>query len=430
MLELAVIADDITGAADTGIQFRTAFAPVYLLDYRRLGSVSFAAAPQVLSIFTGSRVLGGEVARQEVAAASRALKSWAPRRVYKKIDSTLRGNIGVELEAVMEALAIDVSFIAPAFVEQGRTTLGGVHCIHGTPVAETEMGRDPVAPVGDSRLPDWIAGQSRFPVTHIGLNTVERGTEALDNAIRRAAGRGPCHVTFDATEARHLDRIARLAVDRFPGALLCGSAGLARSVVKALSDRPSRPMPPAEAVGRPARGNFLFVCGSASERLQEQVRALVGRGGIGHEVLPPEALSSGRAVEDPGAMQRALGALVEQDLVVQIGVSGKGDRQADPRVLLARFADFAVRLARRARPTGLFLSGGDTAAAVLAGLEVQAIHLDREVSSGLVYGTLIGGPMSARAVVTKAGAFGREDCLVVLRDELDRLLPSAPAAPG
>jgi len=426
MLEVAVIADDITGAADTGIQFRSAFAPVYLLDHRRLGSASFAHAPQVLSVFTGSRLLAGEDARQEVAAASRALEGWAPRRIYKKIDSALRGNIGAELEAVMEALAINVSLIAPAFVEQGRTTRGGVHCIDGRPVAQTEMGHDPVAPVLDSSLPDWIAGQSRFPVSHIGLDAVEAGREALAEAIRRAARRGPCHVTFDATEARHLDRIARLAVDRFPGALLCGSAGLARSVVKALSDRSSRTMLPAEALRRTRRGNFLFVCGSASERLQAQVGALVGGGRVGHEVLPPEALLGGGAADVPGAMQRALGTLAEQDLVVQIGMSG----QADPQALLARFADFAVHLACRGKPAGLFLSGGDTAAAVLAGLEVQAIHLEREVSSGLVYGTLIGGPMAAKAVVTKAGAFGREDCLAMLRDELDRLLPSALAAPS
>ncbi|MGE5258491.1 MAG: four-carbon acid sugar kinase family protein, partial [Hyphomicrobiales bacterium] len=113
MMEVAVIADDITGAADTGIQFRSAFAPVYLLDHRRLGFVSFAHAPRVLSVFTGSRALAGADARQAVAAASRALQGWAPRRVYKKIDSALRGHIGVELEAVMEALAIEVSFIAP-----------------------------------------------------------------------------------------------------------------------------------------------------------------------------------------------------------------------------------------------------------------------------------------------------------------------------
>lgn len=423
MLEVAVIADDITGAADTGIQFRRAFAPVYLLDHRRLGSVSFAHAPGVLSVFTGSRMLAGEDARQEMAAASRALEGWAPRRVYKKIDSALRGHIGAELEAVMETLAIDVSFIAPAFIEQGRTTRGGIHCIHGTPVAQTEMGRDPVAPVRDSSLPDWIAGQSRFAVSHIGLDAVEAGTQELAEAMRRAARCGPCHVTFDATEAAHLDRIARLAVDRFPGALLCGSAGLALSVVKALSDRRAPPVSPAEAVRLSSRGNFLFVCGSASERLTVQVGALVGGGRIGHEVLPPEALLGDGASDILGAMQRAVRTLAEQDLVVQIGVSGKAGRQTDPQTLLARFADFAVRLARRAEPAGMFLSGGDTAAAVLAGLEVQAIHLEREVRSGMVYGTMIGGPMSGRSVVTKAGSFGQADTLL----NLYRLL-RAPSA--
>jgi uncharacterized protein YgbK (DUF1537 family) len=414
MLEIAVIADDITGAADTGIQFGTAFAPVYLMDHRRLGCVSLAQAPRVISVFTGSRMMAGADARREVAAASRTLESWAPRRVYKKIDSALRGHIGAELEAVMEALRIEMSFIAPAFVEQGRTTRGGVHCIQGIPVAQTEMGRDPVAPVRDSNLPNWIAGQSRFPVSHIGLDAVEGGTEALAEAIRRAAPSGPRHVTFDATEVVHLDRIARMAVDRFPGALLCGSAGLARSVVKVLSDRPGRPMPQAEAARRMGRGNLLFVCGSATERLRAQVRVLIAGGRIAHEVLRPEALLWGGAAEDTQALERVVETLAAQDLMVQIGTSAKAGGKTAPQALLARFADFTVRSALRAMPAGIFLSGGDTAAAVLAGLEVQAIHLEGEISSGLVCGTLIGGPLSGRSVVTKAGSFGPDDTLLNL----------------
>jgi uncharacterized protein YgbK (DUF1537 family) len=307
-----------------------------------------------------------------------------------------------------------VSFIAPAFIEQGRTTRGGIHCIHGIPVAQTEMGRDPVSPVRNSSLPDWIADQSRFPVRHIRLDAVEAGTPELAEAMGRAARCGPCHVTFDATEAVHLDRIAQLALDRFPGALLCGSAGLALSVVRALSDQPTAPVSPAEADQKSGRGNFLFICGSASERLQAQVGALVGGGRIGHEVLPPEALLVGGVADNTGAMERAAGALAERDVVVQIGPRPQAGAQFDPQVLLERFADFAVRLARRARPAGLFLSGGDTAAEVLGELGVQAIHLEREVWSGMVYGTLIGGPMSGRVVITKAGSFGQADTLLKL----------------
>jgi uncharacterized protein YgbK (DUF1537 family) len=88
-----------------------------------------------------------------------------------------------------------------------------------------------------------------------------------------------------------------------------------------------------------------------------------------------------------------------------------------------KLAEFAVAVMARAKTAGLFLSGGDTAIAVLERLDVQAVRLERELSSGLVCGTLSGGPLSGRPVVTKAGSFGRPDTLL----DLHRLLrPSEP----
>jgi len=104
---------------------------------------------------------------------------------------------------------------------------GGIHCIHGTPVAKSEMRRDPVAPVCESRLPDWVGIQAHFPVAHIGLEIWNNGPDAVTEQIDRAVAQGVRHLTFDAAAIDHLDRIACLALERYPQALLCGSAGLA-----------------------------------------------------------------------------------------------------------------------------------------------------------------------------------------------------------
>ena len=113
MLDWAVIADDLTGAADTGVQFLPVCAPVFLVDHRRLDAVALrAAAPAALAVFTNSRALPAGDARRAAAAAGRAIRRLGPARVYKKIDSALRGNIGTELEGVMEALELPLSFIA------------------------------------------------------------------------------------------------------------------------------------------------------------------------------------------------------------------------------------------------------------------------------------------------------------------------------
>jgi uncharacterized protein YgbK (DUF1537 family) len=419
MLNIAVIADDLTGAADTGIQFRSAYAPVYLVDQRWAAIGSFEPPAQALSIFTASRGLPPAEAHQVLAAVGRVLDRLAPQRVYKKIDSALRGNIGAELEALMNELKIDLSFIAPAYVEQGRTTVGGVHCLHGTPVAQTEMRRDPVAPVCESRLSDWIGFQAHFPIAHIGLEALNDGPDAAAREIDRAVARGVRHLTFDAAATDHLDRIARLALERYPQALLCGSAGLARSLARALGAGQSGAFPDRLPAGAAPAGHFLFVCGSPSERLRRQVDELAGQGKVGVETLNPAALMPGSAPAcGAPTIRRAAARLAAGDLVVNLAPPAADQPVFNAPALSAGFADAAAAVVEASTPAGLFLSGGDTALAVLERLNTRAIRLECEVLDGLVLGRIIGGRMDGRTVVTKAGAFGPPDALLKLHAAL------------
>lgn len=419
MLGLAVIADDLTGAADAGVQFLPAFAPVYLLGHRSLSLDAFEHPPQAISVFTSSRGLAVAEAGQVVLAAGRAIRGFHPQRAYKKIDSALRGHIGAELEAVMEALDLPFSFIVPAFPEQGRTTVGGVHHIHGVPVAETEMGRDPVTPVTVSDLPKWIGSQTRFPIAHVGVEAIDAGIEAVAAEIERQRSRGVRHISFDATEAEHLDRIARLALNRFPEALLCGSAGLAQRLAGQLPQRRTPAAGEQAPILQAEAGRFLFVCGSASETLRWQATVLAERGGVAVETLSPAALVREDALSiREAALSRAAAAFSARDLVLQLSSPGKGAAVVEPQRLVWKLAEFAVAVMARAKTAGLFLSGGDTAIAVLEQLDVKAVRLERELSSGLVYGTISGGPLSGRPVVTKAGSFGRSDTLLDLHRRL------------
>jgi uncharacterized protein YgbK (DUF1537 family) len=422
MLELVVIADDITGAADTGAQFLAAAAPVVLVDHRRLASGRAVAGARVLSVFTSSRALTAGEARRTVLAAAGRIRSLGPRQVYKKIDSCLRGRIGVELEAVMEAVGAPASFIAPAFPAQGRGTLGGIHRLHGVPVAETEIGRDPVAPVTESNLCRWIAGQAAAAVAHIAIETLEAGIDAAAAEVERRLAGGARHVTFDATSPRHLDAIADLARERFPQVLLCGSAGLAQSLagrmMPPVAAQPGQPLP-----GLHPGGGILFVCGSASERLRRQVGELAVRSPVTALALEPGALTAA-APALAGELDRAVAALAAGDLALRIATPAAGAPAADPRLLLAAFARFAGALIARASPACLFVSGGDTALAVFEGMRVEAVRLQAELAGGIVGGILVGGPLSGRLVVTKAGSFGEPDALVGL---YRRLRP--PAGP-
>ncbi len=288
MIQLAVIADDLTGAADTAIQFRRIGAPTLLVSYRHLSSLGLEYTGATLAVYTDSRHLSPAAAAARVRRAGLSVKELAPRLVYKKIDSCLRGNIGAEVEALMDLLGCEGAFIAPAFPAQGRTTRHDIHFVRGVPLAASAIARDPVSPIRDSRLSKLIALQSRYPVGRIDVTEFDGGPgrlkEATDNLLRQ----GRRLIVFDAASQQQLDLIACLARDHFPRTLLAGSAGLALALAQCLPAR-KEPLPRS---GYLVGHRVLFVCGSASDVLGEQVEALVKQAGVPRHVL--DSWSAGR----------------------------------------------------------------------------------------------------------------------------------------
>ncbi len=411
MLKVAVIADDLTGAADTGIQFRRIVAPVYLVSHGHLARARLDPRAAALSVFTNTRAAAGPVAAAKVTATARNLTPLRPKRVYKKIDSCMRGNVGAETDALLEALSLRASLIAPAFPEQGRTTVHDIHQVHGVPVAETEMSRDPVCPVNTSRLSELVAASGRLPVGHVGLDVVRAGGSHLAAEVERLIRRGKRHIVIDATEQGHLDAVVDLHLRACPDTLLVGSAGLARSLAARLSNG-NAPEIQHQAAGR---GHLLFVCGSSSQRLQGQVDRLLETGVFHRWTLDPDLLAdTGRRRERTEIASAVRHRLEASNAVLDIRPPLKGTPRNAAEVVLAGLSEIVGQIVEGIPLGGLFLSGGDTATAILNLIGAEAVRLEEEVISGIVRGTLVGGTLPGRSVVTKAGAFGQPDALLQL----------------
>jgi uncharacterized protein YgbK (DUF1537 family) len=245
MLEIAILADDLTGAADTGIQLRPLFRPTLLVPYTSLTDSSILPDARALAVNTSSRPLPTDVAAQRVGATAAALATLGPTRLFKKVDSCLRGNIGAEADALLDALCLPLTFVAPAFPAVGRTTVHDVHRVHGTPVAESEMSRDPATPVKDSHLSRVISAQSRYPVGHVDIDVLNRGRDAVAAAVVALADDGCRHIAFDVAHQEDLTLIAGLTLDPFNSTVLVGSAGLAQGLRENLPQQPAprRPSP-------------------------------------------------------------------------------------------------------------------------------------------------------------------------------------------
>ncbi len=362
---LTILADDLTGAADTGSYFAQLG-----LDARISLSPDHFPDCDVLVLNSESRRLALEQAAERVYAlasgASRSgkLDGW----VYKKIDSLLRGWPGEELAALMQAGGQTRGLVCPAFPAQDRRTSSG--CQHAP-------GRDPIA------LAPLFA----------------RAGLALNPGLPwDQAGEGVW--IADAETDEDLSRLAQRSRDAGLR-LLCGSAGLARPLAHLLAEGAAL-----ARIEPPAARRVLIVAGSRSPVTARQVDAARAQG---LALVQPELPAQGDTVQ--ACVLQLRQALSRQSAAI-LSTTHTGERPGQEAQLARLLAQIAGALVRSGSVDALLLTGGDTAGACCAALQVEAVRLGGEVCPGIAWGRLENSLAPGLPIVTKAGAFGEAGSLL------------------
>jgi len=414
-LDIAIVADDLTGAADAGVQFCPYLGPMYMTGGDQICLDSIDIQSKGVTVFTRTRSLTPVLAADTVYRVAKVIQDLAPRVVYKKIDSCLRGNLGSELDALLSALHASASFVAPALPEQGRTTVNDCHKINGIPISETEIGRDPLCPVTESRASVLLARQSQMMVGHIHLRHLEKDMDSLFEQVKKLLVKGCRHIVFDAQEDRHLDAIAALSQNRFENVLLVGSAGLARSLARVMTPKPD----PKITVHHGQLKKWLFVCGSASRVLAEQAVMLAQSTNWSQVILDPGVLAADKtSIQRKSLLTQLSTTWRTGSLIIRIDPHLDTETIQRPDQIMKGLADVVSSLLSLAVPDGLFLSGGDTAEKVMHRMNGSAILLCEEILPGVMHGQIVGGPLNGLPVFTKPGAFGKPDTLMKLLHSL------------
>jgi uncharacterized protein YgbK (DUF1537 family) len=409
-VRLGVIADDLTGANDTGVQFaRLGARTIVPLVWHNLRFLGRRADVLVLS--TDSRALPRDVAAQRAKVAAQALRRGRVPAIYKKIDSTFRGNVGAELDAILEVYSAPLIIVAPSFPPAGRAVVNGTLRVGGIPVHRTAIGRDPLAPVRQSHLPTLLRAQSRRQVRHLPLQTLRAPLSRLRRIIRAWGEDKGTLVVADAVTSGDLARLARLILREGLQRVVVGSAGLAAALGPALSRKGRRRRRPAAA-----RHPILVVVGSPNPTSLAQV-AWAERHGLPavhaevREILAgPERFRSEQE-RTVGKVRTELTA--GRDVILTLSQrplppSGK-NRALRPSAsgTLSEFLGLATRrLARAERLGALILCGGDIAVSTCRALGADGILLGGEVETGVPWGHVLGGEHPNLPVITKAGGFG------------------------
>jgi uncharacterized protein YgbK (DUF1537 family) len=357
---LTIVADDLTGACDTGALF-AARAPIPVTVWPRR-----AVEAAVRVVDTESRTLEPAEAAERVSAVAGRGRAGA---WFKKIDSTLRGPIGAEVDALMRAIGTRTAVLCPAFPAQRRVVLDRVLLVGDVPVAETPIARDPHFPGGSSSIVELLRPQLDRALAWVPIDQLRTGVDALAARLRRLSG---TVIIADAETDADLEALTEAALAVTPSPLLVGSAGLARALAARLGLLPER----AEL---PNGSRWLVIAGSVHPATRRQIR---------------EARAAGLSVL--ATPERAA---------------------ADGAEAIARLIDQALAALQREPWDLVVVTGGETAVALWTALGAERMELLGAPAPGLAFGQLRVPGRDPLPLLTKAGGFGPPDLLVSLQKE-------------
>ncbi|MFC6764998.1 four-carbon acid sugar kinase family protein [Natrinema soli] len=419
MYAVEVVADDLTGAMDTSQGFAArGYATTVVADPEaKMDEIEQGAA--VLGINTNSRY---DSEADAIDAVSTAVGAISSQTIYKKVDSTLRGNFAGEVDAALSVSGAELALVAPAFPSAGRTTEDGVHYVKGAPVAETEYGDDKKGPTSSS-LVDLFKSIDR-PVDNIPLSTLKGGHDEVATAVTdivERSSQAPI-IICDAVEDTHLATAAEATTD--VNALYVGSAGLAEQITVSGANADTH------SSVQLLDGAALGIAGSVSKITLEQLDH------VSNDVfiqIDGSTLLNGNDLDNivEQAVQRlrdnqpvvltAATAAEDVDQTLAVGEE-QGLTSSEIREQIATgLATIAAAVLQDETPSGLLLTGGDIAVAVIRELEATAVTLTgEEVEAGIPIGTFADGATSGMPLITKAGGFGSEEAIVNCLDVLSQ----------
>lgn len=431
-LSIGIVADDLTGACDTALQFFTGKNQVrVLLEAQPPESIptqhpEMPIESQIWSLNTNSRHSVQYEAQTLVRQAVALLRDrYGVENFYKKLDSTLRGHIAQECLGMLDELKAQCAVIVPAYPQEGRRTVGGYQLVRGVPVEKTVVARDPLFPVRQSHVPTLLEQASRPEIVgHIPLSVVLHGAGPILVKLNELIKDGKKLVVVDATSSEDLEQIA-LAIEKAQKnakVLPCGSAGLAHALAQLWETEPDEGVlcelepPPLNLPASP----ILIVSGSNTDTTRQQLMRLIenyayyGQSSKLEVIeLAPEQLLGLSSLDN--VVQSIVQALGERNTVVL--TTGLKEENYPYTLALAQEHEIPeskashlaqetlARITERVlikKSAKLILIGGETTGTVCRALDSHTLAIIAEAEPSIP----LTRDNQGRWIVTKSGGFG------------------------
>lgn len=421
MAEVLIVADDLTGANACAAGFSRAGlrAVTVGLDREFAAITEFHSQFDVVVATSESRHaphLEAAIAVREAVAAG-----WPVKLACTRIDTTLRGNVGVAAQGLIDTVAElsgkrAVGLCVPAFPSAGRVTVDGHQLLQGRRLETTELAYDVRSPMTTSNVADILRTNTMLSVVHVPISVVTGDEEELVTTLAGYfSDRLVDVVVGDALTDEHITHLATAAVKAAERAdvHVCGidpgPASLALAKAMGLTQ---------ESGSAP----ILVMSGSSTDTTISQLAHLADKRNV--ELIPsildgdmPDVEANIKAVAD------ALNSRTKR-VVVWASVLQRSDIRKlsddDALSLPSVIGSIARGAMTEAAVDGLYTTGGDITAAVLSALGARGIEVEDEVLPLAVAGSIVGGNWQGTPIVTKGGLIGDETAALTCVDYLDQ----------
>jgi len=393
MPELLVIADDLTGALDTGVQFAKEKIKTVVTTELEWNTLSLDGV-EVLVIDTETRHLQEKEAFDRIKRVLEIAKEKEIKYLYKKTDSTLRGNIGIEFLAICQTYDRPIMFI-PAFPKLKRSTRNGIQYIDGTPIHMTSFSKDPLNPVRESYIPKVIEEQAKLESSIVKIDCYNN-LSITDSDI----------YIFDAESDKDLLTIGETLKRKHMLKITAGCAGFAEILPKLIDFKRDR-----RQVNLNIKGDHIvIICGSINERSLKQIEFAKEKLGFLDIVLSKQEISN------------ELNTLSE-DIFSNKRIAIRAEILQDPKNLhhriLDKLANITEEIHNRIGLNTFIIFGGDTLFKIIEKLKIEYLEPVGEIETGVAVS-------KAKIVekelvfITKAGGFGNIDIVTKITDFMER----------
>ncbi|SPA03773.1 conserved hypothetical protein [Cupriavidus taiwanensis] len=401
---LGIIADDFTGGTDIAS----------MLAKEGMRTVQTIGIPQqpvsdvdAIVVALKTRTSPAQDAVKESLEAVRWLRQVGCKQFYFKycstFDSTLKGNIGPVIDALMEELGADFTIVCPALPENGRTVYKGNLFVGDVLLSESGMRHHPLTPMTDSNLVRLLAPQTTKTVGLVVRETVVQRPEQIEDAFAKLKSSGVQIAVVDATENADLYRIGEASADL---ALLTGGSGLALGLPQNYRRAGLLRSETSASTLATTDGKLVLLSGSCSVATNGQVEQwLQARPGF---KVDPLAIHRGEDVAG-----EAVSWVLNQTEPALVYASARPDEVAavqaelgvDAAGKLVEGVLSAIAAALKGKGYNKFIvAGGETSGAVVKALNVQGLRIGESIAPGVPWTqSLDERPLS---LALKSGNFG------------------------